>query len=139
MAAGQTVLLLSGFLISPCGIDAQIGATNRIMGFVAFLAIAFLVETGARAPDAALATRPSTPTRVANRSTGRGRRLPARSGFSGVRLVSCHNVPGRPVREIGSALRDRCMRHWCTASCALSDMPAVSPKSCAAGHLSRRL
>ncbi len=44
VVAGQIVLLLTGFLMSPEGIDAQVGATNRIMGFVVLVAIAFLVH-----------------------------------------------------------------------------------------------
>jgi CheY-like chemotaxis protein len=44
VVAGQIVLLLTGFLMSPEGIDAQVGATNRIMGFVVLVAIAFLVQ-----------------------------------------------------------------------------------------------
>ncbi|MDB5757864.1 MAG: histidine kinase, partial [Burkholderia sp.] len=44
VVAGQIVLLTVGFLMSPDGIAAQIGATNRIMGFVVLVAIAFLVH-----------------------------------------------------------------------------------------------
>ena len=44
VVGGQIVLLITGFLMSPDGIDAQIGATNRIVGFFVLVAIAFLVH-----------------------------------------------------------------------------------------------
>ena len=44
VVAGQIVLLVTGFLLSPDGIDAQIGATNRVVGFLVLLCVAFLVQ-----------------------------------------------------------------------------------------------
>jgi CheY-like chemotaxis protein len=44
VVAGQIVLLVSGFLLSPDGIDAQIGATNRVVGFLVLLCVAVLVQ-----------------------------------------------------------------------------------------------
>ena len=44
VVGGQIVLMVVGFALSPDGIDAQIGATNRFMGFVVLLCIAYLVR-----------------------------------------------------------------------------------------------
>jgi len=44
VVGGQIVLLVIGFMLSPDGIDSQIGATNRFMGFVVLLCIAYLVR-----------------------------------------------------------------------------------------------
>ncbi|HEX8884377.1 MAG TPA: response regulator, partial [Noviherbaspirillum sp.] len=44
VVGGQIVLMVVGFMLSPDGIDAQIGATNRFMGFVVLLCIAYLVR-----------------------------------------------------------------------------------------------
>ena len=44
VVGGQIVLLVAGFLLSPEGIHAQIGATNRFMGFVVLVCIAYLVR-----------------------------------------------------------------------------------------------
>ena len=44
VVASQIVLLILGFLMSPDGIDSQIGATNRVVGFIVLIAIAFLVN-----------------------------------------------------------------------------------------------
>jgi CheY-like chemotaxis protein/putative methionine-R-sulfoxide reductase with GAF domain len=44
VVGGQVVLMVVGFVLSPDGIDAQIGATNRFMGFVVLLCIAYLVR-----------------------------------------------------------------------------------------------
>src|SRR5687768_7544765 len=44
VVVGQIVLLIVGFMLSPEGINSQIGATNRLMGFVVLVAIAFLVH-----------------------------------------------------------------------------------------------
>ena len=44
VVAGQILLLVTGFLLSPDGIDAQIGAINRVVGFLVLVCIAFLVR-----------------------------------------------------------------------------------------------
>ncbi len=44
VVGGQIVLLVAGFLLSPTGIDWQIGATNRVVGFLVLLCVAFLVQ-----------------------------------------------------------------------------------------------
>ncbi|MET0963518.1 MAG: response regulator [Noviherbaspirillum sp.] len=44
VVGGQIVLLAAGFILSPGGIDAQIGLTNRIMGFLVLLCVALLAH-----------------------------------------------------------------------------------------------
>ncbi|MFS0753914.1 response regulator [Noviherbaspirillum sp. 1P10PC] len=44
VVGGQIALMVVGFVMSPDGIDTQIGAINRFMGFVVLVCIAYLVR-----------------------------------------------------------------------------------------------